>query len=1269
MEQIIEEELKRGSSFQDGKFRIFDKYNENPTVKTFVEFLKKEYGWGGHSGWGGICQEHSPKGLKIYLLGKQGEELENTFLKWPEVANRIADLIDDDNYLTEQDKKKYIEYRVEQNRLKEKAAEEQRQKNNLVKSVIVSASDERKQRILDEYAKTTQITEFGKFLFAEYGTNTESTDDYRVQYDAMGVWFTKYDTKGNTAFKVTLSWNEFAEKVCECIEDDNYIEAPEANEYDWDYLIDNAERGLSEITVSVGDVFLYKDKEVTIKELDSLYPGDVVIEYNEQTGNLKYAVTKNITEKELIQNGVRIKTATEQRISALVEYMVDYGTHNTEDGNSYLYFNDLPETEDFMSNNILRRLKLGEFEYGGYRFVPYREFNDKEKAMSLKEMTPYLSSDSGLGIAKSNIPYSEYDYDREDFYSASGNSKCDLFICKENGKIYVPTENELQIYNEKFNEEDKEIREFLTTVDNALADSEKPKIYYSFDRLKDENGLEYYQAFTMGDDGVIEPVFQDKLKTRQELNSRWKNLEVLFLPTQLVRITLEEMKTLSEKFNIENNKKIEENEMEDKDKYLTETPQGYKVLSIIKDRDDRNIAIIQRKNDFVVAARYDTSDGTWGQGTYDFPTVEAAEQYRGEHYGNAARQDNSKWVEINVSKNALIKRYDRSSHFRMPTTNKELQEYSYYLFNNRIKESRQLVDMQSDGRELCYKLLFESDDTVIIKNRNGDVREFTPQEFKELVGGTSNKDYESNFNKVKINLPREAIIGTYDKTTFIAMPTNNEKYKGYGYYVPNSVIEEDKESENGRINVSVGDNFKFTLKKGEEKKEITAEYLSDMVSGTNAEDYEREPTALDDYREQDGDEGDKKWFNVPFSEKAFIIEYDNVALYKMPKGEYEGKAYYLPHGMYKEKANGEVYLRIPEDFEIHLKGGADGEQIDLTAEQFIEALKGKTDEDYESKYRQPSEEAKKQFEKVEARLRKNVPEVMRNKPNWVIVRTRENMETGRLDKFLIDTHTGKFAESNNPETWTDFDTACKYAKENGGVALAYALDGKDNIACIDLDGCIEKNGDFSPLAKKVFDNCDGTYCEKSVSGKGLHFFGITKGADLRAFSKDGDMEYYQGGHFIAMTGDDYGNTELKSFDTPEMKAILESKLEKRTEWKGAGTGVEGLSLLDDREVLDKAFASKNGEKIRQLYNGRDLQNNHSNSDMSLMNYLAFWCNHDIDQMLRINATSGLFRADKPQSYYEHTAIKAVKGTPVYTPPKASNNKPSGNGNGSDKGGK
>ena len=43
----------------------------------------------------------------------------------------------------------------------------------------------------------------------------------------------------------------------------------------------------------------------------------------------------------------------------------------------------------------------------------------------------------------------------------------------------------------------------------------------------------------------------------------------------------------------------------------------------------------------------------------------------------------------------------------------------------------------------------------------------------------------------------------------------------------------------------------------------------------------------------------------------------------------------------------------------------------------------------------------------------------------------------------------------------------------------------------------------------------------------------------------------------------------------------------------------------------------------------------------------------VEQMTRIFATSGLYRPEKDASYYEHTAIKAAKDTPHYTPPKAS----------------
>ena len=137
-----------------------------------------------------------------------------------------------------------------------------------------------------------------------------------------------------------------------------------------------------------------------------------------------------------------------------------------------------------------------------------------------------------------------------------------------------------------------------------------------------------------------------------------------------------------------------------------------------------------------------------------------------------------------------------------------------------------------------------------------------------------------------------------------------------------------------------------------------------------------------------------------------------------------------------------------------------------------------------------------------------------------------------------------------------------------------------------------------------------------------------------------------------MTGDGAGFYRLESFDTPEMKELLSRKCDKRVEWKGTGKGADGLSTMTDRDVVEKASNAKNGDKFKSLYSGADLQNNHSNSDMSLMNILAYWCNGDKEQMLRIFATSGLFRPNKSVDYYECTAIKALQEMPArttYTP--------------------
>ena len=696
-------------------------------------------------------------------------------------------------------------------------------------------------------------------------------------------------------------------------------------------------------------------------------------------------------------------------------------------------------------------------------------------------------------------------------------------------------------------------------------------------------------------------------------------------------------------------------------KYLKETARGYKVMSIAQDKNGRNVAVVQRKNDFTVAVGYDTSDGTWAQGVYDFKDEKAANEYRERHYGKDVEPP-EKWYEVFVSRDALIKTYEKSSLMRMPSNNPEYADYTYFIYNNRIKESRQLVDMQSDSRELCYKILLPEGEVVHLRNRDGDEVELSAEEFSELVNHTADKDYAREEKpRIAVHIPQAAMIKSYEKASLFRAP-NGTDFAGYSYYLPNSVLHESADGSNA-AEARLAEDFTVRMRKGEEGVELTAKEFSELVGKTTAEDYKREATAMDEYREQQAEK--EQWKEIAVSEQAVIANYEKSTLLKMPKGKFEGMVYYIPSGMVRRDENG-IRLRLPEDFEVHLKDKSADENIDLSPAELESELAGKTDEDYESIYRRPSEEARKKFEQVEKNLRESLPDEMKNKPNWVVVRTRENKETGRLDKFLIDVHTGKFAESNEPETWTDFDAACKYAKEHGGVALAYALDGTDGIACIDLDHCIGEDGKRSALADEVLAKCGKTYSEQSVSGRGIHVFGKTKGTDLRSFSKDGDMEYYQDRHFITMTGDGANCSELASFDTPEMQSLLERKLERRTEWKNVGKGEAGLSQMDDRELLEKAFSAKNGDTVRRLYHGEDLRHNHSNSDMSLMNYLAFYSGGNVEQMTRIFATSGLYRPDKPASYYEYTAIKAAKDTPHYTPPRASNTAPKSANSGNSK---
>ena len=101
--EALRDEIMRGSGFVDGKFRIDDYYRKNkPTNKDFADFLKKEYGIGGHSGNGDIgFVDHDSKGICIRIKTEDGEQPVN--FNWNEVAKYTAELLDSHKYLTHDD--------------------------------------------------------------------------------------------------------------------------------------------------------------------------------------------------------------------------------------------------------------------------------------------------------------------------------------------------------------------------------------------------------------------------------------------------------------------------------------------------------------------------------------------------------------------------------------------------------------------------------------------------------------------------------------------------------------------------------------------------------------------------------------------------------------------------------------------------------------------------------------------------------------------------------------------------------------------------------------------------------------------------------------------------------------------------------------------------------------------------------------------------------------------------------------------------------------
>jgi hypothetical protein len=301
----------------------------------------------------------------------------------------------------------------------------------------------------------------------------------------------------------------------------------------------------------------------------------------------------------------------------------------------------------------------------------------------------------------------------------------------------------------------------------------------------------------------------------------------------------------------------------------------------------------------------------------------------------------------------------------------------------------------------------------------------------------------------------------------------------------------------------------------------------------------------------------------------------------------------------------------------------------------------------------------------------SIPAELKSMDQWVGFVLDYNEEKGKNDKIPIDPHKLTNAKANDPGTWGMYQSAfdCigkkasywvqrksgwqKHEKTIDGIGFEFA----GGIFGVDLDHVITQDG-IDPAAQDIIETLD-SYTEYSPSGTGVHI--LCKGTIPPGERKAGSAEMYSQGRFFTVTGKAFGPVKPLAERTAQAAAVHAKYFKKAdppAAQQAAPLPVFTLSQSDD-EVLQRAFNSRNGDRIRALYAGDITAHNgadrsHSAADLALCSELAYWTNGDAAQIDRMFRRSALWR-DKwdekrgAKTYGEATIAAALKDFQPYIP--------------------
>jgi len=296
-----------------------------------------------------------------------------------------------------------------------------------------------------------------------------------------------------------------------------------------------------------------------------------------------------------------------------------------------------------------------------------------------------------------------------------------------------------------------------------------------------------------------------------------------------------------------------------------------------------------------------------------------------------------------------------------------------------------------------------------------------------------------------------------------------------------------------------------------------------------------------------------------------------------------------------------------------------------------------------------------------------IPAELRDIPAWIGWRLVQR--DGRWSKEPVTIHNGALAETDNPATWCNFQTAVEGYKRWGCDGIGLCRNG--DLVFLDLDGVLDSTG-LKPFlwSSKILSTVEGrAYIEKSATGTGIH--AICRGRlpegrrqfDLPDAEHTG-FAFYDRSRFFAFTGSVLPQSGAIQVLTAELASLHRELFPPKASVNGSH-GESPLGIRDS-ELLERARRAANGPAFSRLWDG-DWQGRYasqSEADLALCCHLAFWTRRD---RLRIDALfrqSGLYRQDKWErtDYRERTIAAAIQRTrEVYNPNSAQPTHGRGNG--------